>query len=69
MLRLDYNENTVGCSPAVRRAVARMTRAQLATYPECAAARAKLAPYFRVRPEEMTLTNGADEALRLVFDT
>jgi histidinol-phosphate aminotransferase len=68
MLRLDYNENTVGCSPAVRRAVARMTRAQLATYPECAAARAKLAPHFRVRPEEMALTNGADEALRLVFD-
>lgn len=68
LLRLDYNENTVGCSPAVRRAVARMTRAQLATYPECAAAREKLAPYFRVRPDQMALTNGADEALRLVFD-
>lgn len=68
MLRLDYNENTVGCSPAVRRAVARMTRAQLAMYPECAVARAALAPYFRVRPDEMALSNGADEALRLVFD-
>jgi histidinol-phosphate aminotransferase len=68
LLRLDYNENTVGCSPAVRRAVSRMSRAQLATYPECNAARKRLAPYFRVRPEEMALTNGADEALRLIFD-
>jgi histidinol-phosphate aminotransferase len=68
MLRLDYNENTVGCSPAVRRAVARMTRAELATYPECGAARERLAPFFKVRADEMALTNGADEALRVIFD-
>jgi len=68
MLRLDYNENTVGCSPAVRRAVARMTREQFATYPQFGEARKKLARHFRVRPGELVLANGADEALRLVFD-
>ncbi len=68
LLRLDYNENTVGCSPRVRRAVARMTREQFATYPEVGAARKRLAPHFRVHPEQVVLANGADEALRLVFD-
>lgn len=68
LLRLDYNENTVGCSPAVRKAVAQMTRAQLATYPECGAARRKLAPHFHVHANELALANGADEALRLVYD-
>lgn len=68
MLRLDYNENTVGCSPAARRAVARMTREQFATYPEYGEARKKLARHFRVRPDELVLANGADEALRLIFD-
>jgi histidinol-phosphate aminotransferase len=32
-LRLDFNENTVGCSPAVLRALARMTGEQMAIYP------------------------------------
>jgi histidinol-phosphate aminotransferase len=68
LLRLDYNENTVGCSPRVRRAVARLTHEQLATYPEVGAARRKLAPHFGVHPDELVLANGADEVLRLVFD-
>lgn len=68
LLRLDFNENTVGCSPATRRAIGQMTRAEFATYPECGAARRQLAPHFKVRAGEMALTNGADEALRLVFD-
>jgi histidinol-phosphate aminotransferase len=67
-LRLDYNENTVGCSPAVRRALARLTREQVAMYPEYQVARRRLARFFRVRPAELLLANGADEALRLVFD-
>jgi len=32
-LRLDFNENTAGCSPAVRRALAKLTTKQLAMYP------------------------------------
>ena len=33
-MRLDFNENTSGCSPAVRRALAKLTTNQLAMYPE-----------------------------------
>jgi histidinol-phosphate aminotransferase len=67
-LRLDFNENTVGCSPAVRAALARMSCEKIATYPEYEATRRRMARYFRVQPRELVLTNGADEALRLVFD-
>lgn len=67
-LRLDYNENTVGCSFAVRKALARLTAAQIATYPEYGAAREKLARHFRVSANEVVLSNGADESLRLIFD-
>jgi histidinol-phosphate aminotransferase len=68
-IRLDFNENTSGCSPAARRALARLTAKQIATYPEYEAATKKLARYFRVQPEELLLTNGGDDALRVFFDT
>jgi histidinol-phosphate aminotransferase len=68
-LRLDYNENTVGCSSAALAAVRRFTREQVAMYPEYERARRRLARHFRVAPEELALTNGVDDALRLVVDT
>jgi histidinol-phosphate aminotransferase len=68
-LRLDFNENTTGCSPAVRRALAKLTGKQLAMYPEYQAPTARLARYFGVRPEELLLANGGDDALRVFFDT
>jgi len=67
-IRLDFNENTAGCSPAVRRALANLSAKQLAMYPEYQAPSRRLARYFGVRPEELLLTNGADDALRAVFD-
>jgi histidinol-phosphate aminotransferase len=68
-LRLDFNENTAGCSPAVRRALAKLALKQIAMYPEYQAPTNRLARYFRVRPEELLLTNGGDDALRVFFDT
>jgi histidinol-phosphate aminotransferase len=68
-LRLDFNENTSGCSPAVRRALANLTANRIAMYPEYQAPTQRLARYFRVRPEELLLTNGGDDALRVFFDT
>jgi len=68
-LRLDFNENTAGCSPAVRRALAKLTTKQLAMYPEYQAPTRRIARYFGVRPEEVLLTNGGDDALRVFFDT
>src|SRR2546428_13612248 len=68
-LRLDFNENTTGCSPAVRRALARLTAKQLAMYPEYQAPTARLARYFGVHPEELLLANGGGGAPPGFFDT
>jgi histidinol-phosphate aminotransferase len=68
-VRLDFNENTSGCSPAVIRALGKMSRKQLAMYPEYQRSTARLARHFGVRPSELLLTNGGDDALRVFFDT
>jgi histidinol-phosphate aminotransferase len=68
-IRLDFNENTAGCSPAVPHAVAKLTAKQIAMYPEYQLSTKRLARYFRVRPDELLLTNGGDDALRVFFDT
>jgi len=68
-VRLDFNENTSGCSPAVIRALGRMSPQQIAMYPEYQRSTARLARYFGVRPSELLLTNGGDDALRVFFDT
>jgi histidinol-phosphate aminotransferase len=67
-LRLDFNENTSGCSPAVRRALAKLSAKQIAMYPEYQAPTERLARYFGVRPQELLLANGGDDALRVFFD-
>src|SRR5258706_15586227 len=68
-LRLDFNENTTGCSPAVRRALAKLTTKQLAMYPEYQAPTRRMARYLSVRPEELLLTNGGHHAPRPLFPT
>src|SRR5713226_811801 len=68
-MRLDFNENTSGCSPAVLGALAKLTSKQVAMYPEYQEPTKQLALYLRVRPEELLLTNGGDDALRVFFDT
>jgi len=67
-VRLDFNENTAGCSPAVLRALAKLSEKQLAMYPEYQAPTRRLARYFGVRPGELLLANGGDDALRVFFD-
>lgn len=68
-IRLDFNENTLGCSPAVRRALRRLSSAALSMYPEQETSRRKLARFFGVNAAELLLTNGTDEALNLVVNT
>lgn len=68
-LRLDFNENTVGCAPQVVRALRRaLTPEMLTRYPEYGESRATLARYFGVEPEEVLLTNGTDDAIKAVCD-
>jgi histidinol-phosphate aminotransferase len=68
-LRLDFNENPIGCSPKVRRALAKLSSATICSYPEQETVRRKAAQHFGVRPDELLLTNGTDEALSLVVNT
>ena len=68
-LRLDFNENPIGCSPAVRRALAKLSFASISAYPEQETIRRKASKHFGVRPSELLLTNGTDEALSLVVNT
>jgi histidinol-phosphate aminotransferase len=68
-LRLDFNENTTGCGDAALAALRRLSGKELAMYPEYQAPTKILARYFGVKPEELLLTNGGDDALRVFFDT
>ena len=68
-LRLDFNENTVGCSPLVRQALRNLTSATVSMYPEQESVRRELARFFGVHSDELLLTNGTDEALHLIVDT
>src|SRR5271154_5037451 len=67
-LRLDFNENTIGCSPLVRQAIRKLTSAAVSMYPEQESVRRELATYFGVRADELLLTNGTDEALHLIVE-
>jgi histidinol-phosphate aminotransferase len=67
-VRLDFNENTAGCSRAVLRALRKMSAKQLAMYPEYQRSSERIARYFGVQSEELLLTNGGDDALRVFFD-
>jgi histidinol-phosphate aminotransferase len=68
-IRLDFNENTTGCSKAALAALRRLDGKELAMYPEYQAPTKILARYFGVKLEELLLTNGGDDALRVFFDT
>ncbi len=69
-MRLDFNENTVGCAPEVVRALRRAVNGEwLSRYPEYAESRRVLAAYFGVSPEEMLITNGTDDAIKMICDT
>lgn len=69
-LRLDFNENTVGCSPRVIEAITQyLTADHLTVYPEYVDAMAELAAFFKVAPEEFAMTNGTDEAIQVLVNT
>jgi histidinol-phosphate aminotransferase len=68
-IRLDFNENTTGCSIAALAALRRLSGKEVAMYPEYQGPTKILARYFGVDPAELLLTNGGDDALRVFFDT
>ncbi|MEK7753085.1 MAG: histidinol-phosphate transaminase [Acidobacteriota bacterium] len=69
-LRLDFNENTVGCSPTVIEFLReRLSADGLSIYPEYDETRPELAAYFGVAPDQLLLTNGTDEAIQVLVNT
>ena len=69
-VRLDFNENTVGCSPRVLAAVTQaLTDENVAMYPEYSEARAEIANFLGVDDDQLTFTNGTDEAIQLLVNT
>lgn len=65
-LRLHFNENTAGCSPAVIEALRTLTPRDVATYPDYGVITAKVAAWLRVDAAQVVLTNGLDEGLYAV---
>jgi histidinol-phosphate aminotransferase len=68
-LRLDFNENTVGCSPRVIERLRSLDGDLLARYPERELAELVVADHLGIEPAEVLLTNGTDEAIHLICET
>jgi histidinol-phosphate aminotransferase len=68
-LRLDFNENTIGCSPRVLERLRRLDTEELARYPEREPVEAIAASMLGIAPAELLLTNGVDEAIHLLCET
>jgi len=69
-MRLDFNENTVGCSPQVIAAIeTAIDPNSMSMYPEYSQAKSKIAEFFSVEPQQLVFTNGTDEAISLIVNT
>jgi histidinol-phosphate aminotransferase len=68
-LRLDFNENTYECSPAVIQALRTIEPAELTRYPEREPVEALVAQHLGLEPKEVLLTNGVDEAIHVLCQT
>lgn len=68
-LRLDFNENTEGCSPRVLERVRGITAEELARYPEREPVEALVAAHLGLAAGQVLLTNGVDEAIHLLCET
>jgi len=68
-MRLDFNENTLECSPRVRETLAQISAGALARYPEREPVEAIVAAHLGLRADQVALTNGVDEAIHVLFET
>jgi len=67
-LRLDFNENTVACSPKVREVLGRVSTGDLTRYPERTPVEAVVAAHLGLQAQQVALTNGVDEAIHVLFE-
>ena len=67
-IRLDFNENTTGCSPKVMEALRNVTAEDICCYSEYGPFIRKLSSFLGVKESEVVLANGADGAIKAVID-
>jgi histidinol-phosphate aminotransferase len=68
-MRLDFNENTVACSPRVREVLGQISAGALTRYPEREPVEAIVAAHLGLSRAQVALTNGVDEAIHVLFET
>jgi histidinol-phosphate aminotransferase len=67
-LRLDFNENTVACTPKVREVLGRISAGSLTRYPEREPVEVIVAAHLGLAEAQVALTNGVDEAIHVLFE-
>jgi len=68
-LRLDFNENTVGCSPKVLEAIKNIKEEDIASYPEYSKFKKKLAENLKIEADQLMVNNATDEAIMVIIQT
>jgi histidinol-phosphate aminotransferase len=68
-MRLDFNENSRGCSPKVLEALKQVDVHEIAAYPEYQTFRQRLARFIGLPVENILPTNASDEGILTVFQT
>ncbi len=74
LLRLDFNENTIGPSPLVIQALREISREEISIYPEYSGLTEKLLknlnkrnPNIQINSSEIGIFNGVDAAINAIF--
>lgn len=68
LLRLDFNENTLGPSPRVIEAIRTLPAEAFSTYPEYSGLTEAFERYAGLDPGHSAAFNGVDAAIRAIFD-
>jgi len=68
-LRLDFNENTLQCSPKVLKVLRGIRAEDLSRYPEREPMEKLVAEHLGLEAEQVLLTNGVDEAIHILCQT
>jgi len=68
LLRLDFNENTLACSPNVLEVLGSISAGALTRYPEREPVETFVARHLGLTSDQVALTNGVDEAIHVLFE-
>ncbi len=68
-LRLDFNENTVGPSFKVIKAIRNVSVDDFVIYPEYSVLREKIAVFYNLKKSNIIVTNGGDGGIRNLMDS